>query len=57
MKYCYRLLYLLGAGGGGDLKSFCSFNNFRTSFILLGCQNWNKYDFKASSKLVKSLYF
>ena len=53
MKYCYgELDYLLGAGGGRGFEVFSTFNNFiGTSFILLGCQNWDKYDFKASSKL------
>ena len=36
---------------GGSFEEFSNFN--RTGFIL-GCENWDRYDFKALLKLVKS---
>ena len=37
--------------GGGSFEEFITLN--RTGFIL-GCENWDRYDFKALLKLVKS---
>ena len=44
----------VGGGGGGGLRSLASTLDNRKGFIL-GCENWDRYDFKALSKLVKSL--
>ena len=39
---------------GGSFEEFSALNNFgRTSFVL-GCENWERYDFKALLRLVKS---
>ena len=44
---------LLGGGGGGSFEEFITLVNDRTGFIL-GCENWDRYDFKALLQLVKS---
>ena len=42
--------------GGGSFEEFnITLDNFnRTAFIILGCENWDRYDFKALLTLVKS---
>ena len=37
------------AVGGGNFEEFITLDNF-----ILGCENWDRYDFKALLKLVKS---
>ena len=41
-------LYTFCCGGGGELKSLL--HSKITGFIL-GCENWNRYDFKALLRL------
>ena len=38
---------LLGGGGGGGVEEFSTLD--RTGFIL-GCENWDRYDFKSFIK-------
>ena len=39
---------------GGRFEEFSALNNFeRMGFVVLGCENWERYDFKALLKLVK----
>ena len=42
---------LLGGGGGGDFEEFSTLDNFNRTGYILGCENWDRYDFKP--KLVK----
>ena len=39
---------------GGILEEFSALNNFERTGFVLGCENWGRYDFKASLRLVKS---
>ena len=39
---------------GGSFEEFSALNNFERTGFVLGCENWEKYDFKALLRLVKS---
>ena len=39
---------------GGVWKDFSTLNKFRRRGFVLGCENWDRYDFKALLRLVKS---
>ena len=39
---------------GGSFEEFRTLDNFNRASFLLGCENWDGYDFKALLKLVKS---
>ena len=43
MKYFY-----------GNFEEFSTLDNFNRTGFILGCENWDRYDFKALLKLVKS---
>ena len=43
-----------GGGGGGSLEEFITLDNFNRTGFILGCENWDRYDFKALLKLVKT---
>ena len=43
-----------GGGGGGSFEEFSTLDNFNRTGFILGCENWDRYDFKALLKLVKS---
>ena len=38
---------------GGSFESFSALNSFERTAFVLGCENWERYDFKALLKLVK----
>ena len=40
--------------GGGSFEEFSTLDNFNRTDFILGCENWDRYDFKALLKLVKS---
>ena len=44
---------LLG-GGGGNFEEFSTLDNFNRTGFILGCENWDRYYFKALLKLVKN---
>ena len=46
-----RTCQAVGGGGGG---SFSTLDNFNMTGFISGCENWDRYDFKALLKLVKS---
>ena len=39
---------------GGSFEEFSALNNFEGTGFVLGCENWEEYDFKALLRLVKS---
>ena len=39
---------------GGSFEEFSALNNFERTGFVLGCENWEKYDFKALLRLAKS---
>ena len=39
---------------GGSFEEFSALNNFERTGFVLGCENWERYDFKALLRLVKS---
>ena len=39
---------------GGSFEEFSTLDNFNRTGSILGCENWDRYDFKALLKLVKS---
>ena len=39
---------------GGSFEEFSTLDNFNRTGFILGCENWDRYDFKALLKLVKS---
>ena len=39
---------------GGSFEEFSALNNFKRTGFVLGCENWERYDFKALLRLVKS---
>ena len=43
-----------GGGGGGVLRSLVHLIILIGQAFILGCENWDRYDFKALLKLVKS---
>ena len=45
---------LLGGGGGGSFEEFSTLDNFNRTGFILGCENWDRYDFKAFLKLGKN---
>ena len=38
----------------GSFEEFSTLDNFNRTGFILGCENWDRYDFKALLKLVKS---
>ena len=40
---------------GGSFEEFSALNFERTGFVL-GCENWERYDYKALLRLVKSYF-
>ena len=42
---------------GGSFEEFSTLNNFKRTGFILGCENWDRYDFTALLRLVKSLYY
>jgi len=43
--------------GGGVLKSLVHSIILREQALFLGCEIWDRYDFKALLRLVKMLYY
>ena len=39
---------------GGSFEEFSALNNFERTGFVLGCENWERYDFKALLRLVQS---
>ena len=39
---------------GESFEEFSALNNFERTGFVLGCENWERYDFKALLRLVKS---
>ena len=39
---------------GGSFEEFSALNNFERTGFVLGCENWERNDFKALLRLVKS---
>ena len=39
---------------GGSFEEFSALNTFERTGFVLGCENWERYDFKALLRLVKS---
>ena len=39
---------------GGSFEEVSALNNFERTCCVLGCENWERYDFKALLRLVKS---
>ena len=37
---------------GGSFEEFSALNNFERTGFVLGCENWERYDFKALLRLV-----
>ena len=36
---------------GGSFEEFRSLNNIKRTGFVIGCENWERYDFKASLRL------
>ena len=53
-KYFHASLRLRrggGGGGGGGFEEFSALDNFNRASLISGCENWDRYNFKASLKL------
>ena len=42
------------AGGGGSFEEFRALDNFERTGFVLGCENWDRSNFKALLSLVKN---
>ena len=52
--YVWRNLGDKLLGGGGGVEEFSTLDSFNRTGFILGCENWDRYDFKALLQLVKN---